>query len=560
MRTLFSSLLLSTAALSLMACGADAPTENVEVTKTDTAQHTNFTFDPSAEKIETYMSFLASDDLKGREAGTPGYDEAADYVAKQFEVLGLTPAGENDTYFQSVTLKRAYRNEDAALVTLKTEDGKDIPMTPGEDYAIGPSVSHEESAVTAPVVFAGYGIVAPKEGRDDYEGLEVDGKIVATLARTPSGIQTEERAFYGSQKSKEASKRGAVGVLSIPTRTSEKVYSFERLVNEGRLDGASMSWVAPDGDTYSRAPGIQASAGLSMQGAEKLFTNAPTPLSEILEAAEAEGGVTPTFDLSVTVTIEQKSIIDEVKSANVIGMIEGTDPELKEEVLILSAHLDHIGISKTDEEDVINNGALDNAAGIATLLEAARMMKANKPPRRSVMFLAVTAEEKGLLGSQYFAKNPTVPKENIVGDINLDMPILTYDFTDVVVFGGTRSTFNGAITEAANEMGLTVSPDPMPEQGIFTRSDHFRFVEEGIPSVMLTTGYANGGEEAWGTHFAENYHRPSDDMDNNLNFDAAAKFAELKTRIAFTLANADERPLWNKGDFFAKQFDGPMVK
>ena len=409
------------------------------------------------------------------------------------------------------------------------------------------------------MVFAGYGVVARKEGRDDYAGLDVKGKIVATLARTPSGIQTEERAFYGSRKGKEASDRGALAVISLETKTSEKVFSFARLIKEGRLDAARMSWVEPGGDAYSRAPGLKGGATISIAGAQKLFEEAPVAWNEILELAEKDGGITPTFELPITMTITQKSKIDEVKSVNVAGMIDGTDPALKDEVIVLSAHLDHIGISTTDEEDVINNGALDNAAGIATLLEAARMMLENTPPRRSVMFLAVTAEEKGLLGSQYFAKNPTVPKENIVANINLDMPVLTYDFTDIIVFGGTRSTLEPAIKKAAAEMDITIGPDPFPEQGIFTRSDHFRFVEEGIPSVMVSTGFANGGASGWEKHFASHYHRPSDDMKNNLDFNAGARFAELKTRIAFTVANQDERPLWKKDDFFAKQFNGPTT-
>jgi len=508
--------------------------------------------------IKDHMSFLASDDLLGRETGSVGYDTAAEYVATKFKELGLSPSGDNGTYYQDITFKRAFREASAGQMRVTDASGTNVPFAAAKDYAIGASVSQAESTITAPVVFAGFGIVAPKEGRNDYEGLDVKGKIVATFARTPSGIQTEERAFYGSRKGKEASDRGAVGTLSIPTPTSETVYAFKRLVTEGRLDSPRMSWVAPGGDTYSRAPGIKGGATLSMDGAEKLFSGADMSYADVLELAEAEGGKTPTFELPYTVTLTQKSKIDSVTSANVMGMIEGTDPALKDEVIVLSAHLDHIGVSTTDEEDVINNGALDNAAGIATLLEAARMMQNNIPPRRSVMFLAVTAEEKGLLGSQYFAKNPTIPKEHIVGNINLDMPVLTYDFKDLIVFGGTRSTFNEAISNAATDMGLVVAPDPMPEQGIFTRSDHFRFVEEGVPSVMLSTGFGNGGAKAWETHFADHYHRPSDDMMNDLNFAAAAKFSELKTRIAFTLANADERPLWNKGDFFAEQFDGPM--
>lgn len=515
--------------------------------------------DPDADGIKAHMAFLADDALEGREAGTSGYDKAAAYVSGQFKQLGLVPAGVAGGYYQPVRLSRSYRNIDAAHLSATSSKGDDLHMIANVDYSIAASTRHTISEVTSQVVFAGYGIVAPKEGRDDYAGLDVEGKIVATLARTPSGIQTEERAYYGNMKGKEASKRGALAVISLPTKTSEKVYSFDRLITEGRLDSASMSWVGADGTAFSRAPGLKGGARLSPAGAAKLFSDAPVPWAEILEAAEAEGGVTPTFELPVTVTIKQASTIDEVGSVNVVGTIEGADPELKDQVIVLSAHLDHIGVSTTDEEDIINNGALDNAAGIAALIDTARMILDGPPPRRSILFLAVTAEEKGLLGSQYFAKNPTVPIENIVGNVNLDMPVLTYDFTDVTVFGGERSTIRNAIEKAAGEMNITIGPDPFPEQGVFTRSDHFRFVEEGVPAVFLSTGFANGGEAAWNKHFAEDYHRPSDDMDNNIDFDAAAKFAELKTRIALTLANDDQRPLWNKDDFFAVQFGGPML-
>ena len=553
----FSTLLLSGVSIALIAsCNSgDVVNEAASISNGVSL----FTLTPSADAIKAHMAYLADDALEGREAGSVGYDTAADYVAEEFKKLGLKPAGDNGTYFQEVRLKRAYRDASAGSLTAKTQSGNVINMSPETDYAIGASVSNAQSTVTAPVVFAGFGIVAPKEGRDDYAGLDVKGKIVATLARTPSGIQTEERAYYGSRKGKEASDRGALAVISLETKTSEAVFSFERLLNEGRLDAARMSWVAPGGDAFSRAPGLNGGATISIAGGHKLFEGAPTPWNEILDLAEKKGGITPTFDLPIEMTITQASKIDEVKSSNVAAMIEGTDPALKDEVIVLSAHLDHIGISTTDEEDVINNGALDNAAGIATLIEAARMMTENTPPRRSVMFLAVTAEEKGLLGSQYFAKNPTVPKDNIVANINLDMPVLTYDFTDIIVFGGTRSTLEPAIEKAAAEMNITIGPDPFPEQGIFTRSDHFRFVEEGVPSVMVSTGFANGGESGWETHFATHYHRPSDDMKNNLDFDAGARFAELKTRIAFTVANQDERPLWKKGDFFAKQFNGPVT-
>lgn len=513
---------------------------------------------PDAGAIEAHMAYLASDELEGREAGTPGYDKAADYVAGEFARLGLAPAGDDGTYFQTVRLKRGVRVPEAGTMRALDADGNDLGLEVNVDYAVTRSVSLESSAVEASVVFVGYGLVAEEAGRNDYDGLDVEGKIVAMLSRTPSGFDSEERAFYGSRKGREASERGAVGVLSLETPTSNRIYSFARLVGEGRLEAAGMSWIDPDETTYSSAPNVVVGASVSLAGAAKLFADAPVGWDEITAAAEAEGGVTATFELPLTVRLAQQSRLDEVVSSNVVGLIEGADPDLKHEIIVLSAHLDHLGISKTFEEDRINNGAIDNAAGIATLLDTARMIQSGPAPRRSIMFLAVTGEEKGLLGAQYFAKHPTVERDRLVANVNLDMPVLTYAFTDLVVFGGLRSTITEAIEQAAEEMELVVSPDPFPEQSIFTRSDHFRFVEEGIPSVMLATGFANGGEQAWAEHFATTYHRPGDDMNNNLDFEAAARFAEVNTRMALELANRDERPLWKKDDFFARQFDGPM--
>ncbi len=514
---------------------------------------------PSAKLIEKHMSTLASDDMQGREAGTAGYDKAADYVAAQFKELGLAPGGDNGSYFQEVPLRRSLRDSTKVSLVVKNADGEVVPFEKSVDYHVRGSKTQEASQVEAEVVFAGYGLVAPELGRDDYEGLDVEGKLVALLSRTPSGIQSEERAYYGAQKSIEASKRGAIGIVSLYTPVAEKVYAFERIMKEGRLDSASMGWLGKDGKVYSKAPNIKASAQFSLQGAEKLFANAPVSWADILEAAEKEGGKTPTFDLGLSMKIAQASTMEDTRSANVLAAIPGSDPKLKNQVLVLSAHLDGLGISNIDAEDKINNGALDNAAGVATLIETARMlMQLDQKPKRTVLFLANTAEEKGLLGSQYFARNATLADHEIVGNVNLDMPVLTYDFKDVVVFGGDRSSFKGAIKAASEQMGLILAEDPFPEQGIFTRSDHFRFVEEGIPAVMLATGMANGGDAAWADHFARTYHNPSDDMDNNINFEAAARFAELKTRITLQVANAKQRPLWNKDDFFARQFDGPM--
>ncbi len=546
-------------ALMLMAaCGA--PSNNTETADTATAT-TAVELAAVPGNIEAHMRFLADDALEGREAGTEGYDKAAAYVAGEMEKLGVAPAGTDGTYFQTVPLRRSYRVPDALSFSVtNNETGEDLGFETNVDHVVYGSTRAAESTVSAEAVFVGFGVVAPDLGRDDYAGLDVEGKIVVMLSGTPKGIQTEERAYYGNRKSAEASERGAIGVVTLTTPTRERVYSFARLVGEGRLESARMSWLTESGETFSRAPNLQASAGLSLDGGRKLMEAAGQDFDAIMEAAEAEGGAIAGFDLPFTINISQSSTLDTVESDNVIGMIEGSDPDLKDEIIVLTAHLDHIGVSKSFEDDKINNGALDNAAGVSTMLEVARMVLEGDRPRRSIMLLLVTAEEKGLLGAQYFAQNPTVDVSRLVGNVNLDMPVLTYAFEDVVAFGSDRSTIESAVQKAAEDMNMTLSPDPFPDQGLFTRSDHFRLVEIGVPSIFLATGFANGGEEAWATHFAQNYHRPSDDMDNNIDFDAAARFAEVNARIALTLANRDDRPLWNKDDFFARQFNGPQVE
>lgn len=515
---------------------------------------------PSAEDIEAHMRFLADDALEGREAGTEGYDAAAAYVAEQLEDLGVAPAGTDGSYFQTVPLQRSYRVPEAlSFAVTDTATGAELSFENNVDHVVVGSSRAAESSVTAEAVFVGFGIVAPDLGRDDYAGLDVDGKVVVMLGGTPKGIQSEERAYYGSRKTAEASKRGAVGIVNMATPTREQVYSFARLVGEGRLEAAGMNWLRPDGDTYTLAPGIQAGATLSMEGGRKLIEAAGRDFDALMETAEAEGGAVQGFALPQTISISQTSTLDVVESDNVIGMIEGSDPVLKNEIIVLTAHLDHIGISKSFEEDKINNGALDNAAGVSTLLDVARMVLTGERPRRSIMVLIVTAEEKGLLGAEYFAQNPTVDASRLVGNVNLDMPVLTYPFQDVVAFGSDRSTMASAVASAAAEMDMKLSPDPFPDQGVFTRSDHFRMVEIGVPAIFLATGFENGGEEAWATHFAKNYHRPSDEIDNGIDFESAARFSEVNARIALELANRDERPLWLKDDFFARQFNGPQT-
>lgn len=513
-------------------------------------------FVPSPEAIKAHMTFLADDAMEGREAGTRGFDIAANYVAAQYALLGVKPAGDNGNYLQHVPLL-AYRPAGEGALTLTGADGKAVALKYGEDYLPGAQAQAAEVNLDAPLVFVGFGVVDPSRGRDDYAGLDVKGKIVVMLSGAPTAIQTEERAHFSNPNTKrvEAAKRGAIGVLTIPTTSGEKRRPFARGLNG--MKEWRVIWRNAQGVGAIRAPSAPALASVSLAGAAKLFAGAPVALDAVLTEAEKPEGAVKGFALPFKAQVALKTEIEKRESSNVVGLIEGSDPTLKAQTIILSAHLDHIGIKEDAKpgEDRINNGALDNASGVATLLEVARGFKNTKVrPKRSIILLALTGEEKGLVGSDYFANNPTVKKADIAADVNLDMPVLLYPFTDVIAFGADRSTIGEAVKHAAGRVGVGLSGDPLPEEGLFTRSDHYRFVEQGIPAVFLMTGFQNGGEKAFTTFLKTNYHHPGDDLNQPIDYQAAAKFALVNYEIARELANAPARPVWKKGDFFGNTF------
>ncbi|TAJ71002.1 MAG: M20/M25/M40 family metallo-hydrolase [Phenylobacterium sp.] len=513
----------------------------------------------SAERVRAHVAFLASDLLQGREAGSPGYDIAANYVASQFAQLGLKPAGANGGYFQPVPLL-AVRPADEGRFMLRGKDGAEVPLVFGEDVMPGQPHGPAERKVAAPLVFVGFGVVAPEHRRDDYKGLDVKGKIVVVLQGAPASFQTEERAYYANGRTKraQAAAHGAVGVVSLYLPGDEKRRPFAN--GKRTWQSWAMTWRKPDGSPNDVALDTPQLATVSIAGAAKLFAGAKKTYAEVAEAAEKPKGDPPRFPLATRLDATLHTESKTLESANVAALIEGSDPKLKGEVVVLSAHLDHIGVTPPVKEDGINNGALDNAGGIATTLEVARAFQVSgKAPRRSVLFLAVTGEEKGLLGAEYFARNPTMSLSSLVANVNLDMPILTYDFLDVVAFGAERSSLAAAVRKAAAREGVALSADPMPEEGLFTRSDHFRFVEVGVPSTFLMTGFQNGGEAKFRGFLAGCYHRPCDDLSQGIDYAAGAKFARINYEIAREIADADARPLWNKGDFFATKFAAPQV-
>ncbi|GAA0439115.1 MULTISPECIES: M28 family metallopeptidase [Sphingomonas] len=511
---------------------------------------------PKQAALKAHVAFLASDALRGREAGTPDYDVAAEYVAAQMLAAGLTPGGKDGSWFQPVPLVAA-KPAGEPTMALRVA-GQAVPMAFGTDWTIRVTPTAERIALSAPVVFAGYGIVDKASGRDDYRGLDVRGKIVAILYSGPKGLNSEIAAHLSNRldRARVAKAHGAVGVVVIETSQIHQVFPFEAMA-EG-WDTRGVTWA--DAAGKPRDAGVPTLGVLSFAGAEKLFAGSKIRWSDV-RAADDAGKKLPTGALAATLSTEQRFTIEHVPSANVVGMLRGSDPTLSSEVVVLSAHLDHIGVTKPVDGDAINNGALDNAIGIASMLEVAKAFGTEAArPKRSLLFVAVTAEEKGLIGSDYFAAHPTVAKENVVANVNLDMPILTYRFVDLVAFGADRSSIGPAVAAAAKARGLALVPDPAPEEADFVRTDHYSFVRQGVPSVSLNPGPGGPGAAATKAFLENNYHQPSDEIGLPIDWRAAEDFVDVNQAIVRTLADAPDRPRWNKGDYFGTLYKGPMAK
>ncbi|GAA0282453.1 M20/M25/M40 family metallo-hydrolase [Alteraurantiacibacter aestuarii] len=508
-----------------------------------------------AESLERDVRVLADDSMEGREAGTRGHAMAAGYVAGRFAALGLEPGGDNQTYFQNVPLRSYSLAEHGNAVVLSDAEGA-RPLTMWQDFYMSGSAMKESGSVEGELVFIGYGLDLP--GRDDFEGVDLRGKIAVRLSGGPSDLNSEELAHYRSTQRARLSERGAVGVVLLWTPSLEEAYGWESTIEESRHD-TSMTWVGTDGTAYSSAPNILASAVLSPEMSRQLLEGQDFDFDDVIAAEASYDGVMPSFALGKTMAIQFASEFAETSSPNVIGMLPGSDPELADEYVVLTAHLDHLGIQPTEEEgdDEIFNGAMDNATGIASMIEVARLL-ADHPPRRPVLFVALTAEEKGLIGSSYNAANPTVPADQVAVNINLDMPIVTYEFSDLVAFGAERNTAFPNVQAAVEEYGVALSPDPQPEQGFFTRSDQYSYVENGVPAIYLDIGYGNGGEEKQDEFLSNHYHKASDEADL-VDFQVLARFAAINYEVARRVANMDERPLWKAGDFFGETFGGLMA-
>jgi Zn-dependent M28 family amino/carboxypeptidase len=514
------------------------------------------------DRLQAHIEFLADDQMRGRQTGSRGYTIAANYVASQFRQIGLLPAGNGGDYFQQVPLRRALQEPGSAEMVLM-QAGESTALVFVEQFFMGPSLSQTETELEAGLVFAGYGIEADELGHNDFANLDVKGKVIVTFAGQPHDFPSEEGAHFASrtERTKAAVRHGAVGILSIHTPRSAQRYQWERV--RSRVGAPAMGWVNGDGRVHGTFEQIKASGMIRHTAADPLFRNAAVDLPTLLEFDES-GEPLPGFALEGTIGMRQRSSHESIGSPNVIAVLPGADPLLADEYVLYIAHLDHIGElhahgAEEGQTDLINNGALDNASGVSVMLETARLLTQGQPPRRSMLFIAVTGEEKGLVGSEYFAMNPTVPIASVVSAVNLDMPVLLYDFADVIAFGAEHSDLGDTVRAAARDFAVELTPDPFPEQNIFVRSDHYRLVQQGVPSVYLVTGVKSRDEGVdtqliFSGFLQKHYHRPSDDLNLPIHYPAAARFTRINARIGELVANKPERPGWHEGDFFGRTF------
>ena len=543
-----SFVLIATAALTLAACVSAPPKSAPRA---------------SASIIESHLTFLADDLLEGRDTGSRGHEIASRYIAQQLQAVGLQGGAADGSFYQRVPMRKAQLVPGSASLAF-THAGETVTLNYPQQFFTGPNLQHTELALQGEMVFVGYGLVSDTFGLNDYAKLDVKGKVVVMLAGLPAFLPSEERAYLGSMKTEFAAERGAVGIITLHTPEQEKTRPYANSLLF--LNTPAMGWLDDEGNIGRGFPQIKGGAYLHPDAAKSLFSQAEQSLESIF-AQIAEDKVPAGFALAGTVQLSSKTQHQAIDSPNVLAVLPGSDPQLKHEYVVLTAHSDHIGLSndlRTD--DKVNNGAMDNAAGVAILLETARLFAAlPKAPKRSILFAAVTGEEKGLLGADYFAKQPPVPVSQLVANVNLDMPVLLYPFADLIAFGANHSTLGDVVARAAAKEGIALSADPMPEQAIFTRSDHYRLVQQGVPAVFLMTGFTSkdpkqDGGKIWGSFFAKHYHKPSDDIASlskeygGIRYDAGAVFTDINFNIALDVANSPQKPLWRADSFFKQVF------
>jgi hypothetical protein len=502
---------------------------------------------PDGTRWWSYVEILASDKLEGRNTGSEGHRKAAEFVAAQFERDGLKPAG-TQGYIQPVKFVTKELDESDSSLVLE-RDGKQQVLKLGEDAIIGTRVDPAPS-VEAGLYFVGYGLRVPDDNYDDFAGLDTKGKIAVYIGGAPGSMSSALAAHYQSAGERWAALKsaGMIGAIAIQNPHHMDVPWSRIALSRFQI---TMQLANPGMD---ESAGEQIGIGWNPAHADELFAGSGHTFDELVAIAES-GNQLPRFALPGKLKAKTAVKRGSVESQNLAAIYPGSDTKLKDEYVVMSAHIDHLGIGKPINGDSIYNGAMDNASGVASILEVADHLKeANVKTKRSILFVIVTGEEKGLLGSRYYALNPTVPAKNIVADINTDMFLPLYPLKILTVYGLDESTVGDDARAVAQKMGIKAQPDPEPVRNIFIRSDQYNFVRIGIPSVMVDIGNEKGSPEAaiekkWLT---DRYHAPSDDVDQPVDKQAAATFNVLVENLIERIANADARPAWKPNSFFRR--------
>ena len=509
----------------------------------------------SPDSIRTVMSVLASDAFEGRKPGTPGFARASEYVQDKLKAYGVKP-GFGNSYVQSLLFKNGVVVPAGSSFALG-DNGTTQNLVYGDDFLLQPYFYSTASAVSAPMVFVGYGVYAPELKYDDYGNTDIKGKIVVVLDQAPAIFPSNERAYFSSAATKcaEAVKRGAVGFIRIsPTMT---VTSWE--ATRKRNGQGSFRWAEANGNIQSDFPEIKAIATLNPALYEKLFEASGREWKSVLEKAKA--GEPQSFPLNKNASLKVATAFKDVATSNIVAVIPGTSPQLKNQYIIYTAHLDHFGIGVPVKGDSIYNGAHDDASGVAILLEIARTYQhLPKKPKRSILIAIVTGEEYGLLGSDYFIHHPSVAKKDIVADLSIDMPFFFHPVLDIVPYGALHSSLSRQVEATAGYMGLGIAPDPFPEQVVFIRSDHYSFIRQGIPALFIKSGFKTVASDTIDRSHSDvdwrrtTYHTPQDDMSQPFDFTAATTHVKVNFLIGLLVAEDPARPVWNPGDFFGNRF------
>jgi len=491
-----------------------------------------------------HVQYLADDKLEGRGAGTEGFAKAAAYVADQFQKAGLEAAGENGGFSQNVELDVLQLDEANSSLSI-TQQGKPVAFQVPDEGFLNPTSS--ASPVDAPAVFLGYGLKIPEANYDDFSGSDLKGKIAVIVTGGPRSIGISIKAHYQSseERRKNLAAAGAIGLITIPNPKAEEIpwsrTAGSRFTPRMELKDSSL------------APAPKLSMLVNPEHAQKLFTGSGHTFEEIVRDLGGEKPL-PHFPLAINVSAKTAVKRSSTQSQNLAAVFPGSDATFKGEYVVISAHLDHLGLGAPVNGDKIYNGAMDDASGIASLIEVARDLRAaNAKPKRSLLFLAVTAEEKGLLGSKYFASHPTV-RGPLVADLNMDMYLPLFPLKFLEVQGLGESTLGDDISEVCRESGVTVQADKQPDHVRFIRSDQYSFIKKGVPSLAFKFGWLPGTpeEKLFNDWYQERYHGPADDTSQPVDKAAAAQFDAILEKLVLRVADAPARPRWKPDSFFRR--------